>query len=140
MTDEKITLETAEFEFERFLEANDLDFDPEKMDEESKDSFLSQKEKIVKAIMKGSLIINDDGEPVFTPRPGALPEGTETLTFHERTGATLIAMDKVKGKNATMQKTYNMMANITQTHPSVFVKMKGSDIKLCEALFALLMA
>lgn len=129
--------ETAEIEFNRFAEAMDLDIDTDDMNEEDKNAFNRQKKRILRAIERGSLVINDGGEAVFTP---SNPKSgySEPLTFHERTGASLMAMDNKK-KNHDVAKTYAVLADMCKVNQSVFAKLAGSDIKLCESLFSVLM-
>lgn len=127
--------DTAEVEFNRFTSSMDLDVDTSFMDAEDITAFEKQKRRIISAICNGSLVINEDGEPVYTPQKSP---NKEAITFHERTGASVIAMDGKK-KNHNVAQTYAVMAEMTKMHPSVFAKMKGIDIKICEALFALLM-
>lgn len=134
MTD-VIDSETAENEFNRWSESMDLDIDPELMDDDDKKAFKKQKRRLIKAICNGSLIVNDDGEFVYTPQKS---KNTDSLTFHERTGASVMAMDGKK-KNHNVAQTYAIMADMTRGHPGVFAKMIGEDIKICEAIFILLM-
>ena len=130
----KITLEFAELEFQRFAECMDLDVDTSYMDAEDLTAFNKQKRKILNAICNGSLVINDNGEAIYTPRKSSI----DAITFHERTGASVMAMDGKK-KNHNIAQTYAVMAEMTKTHPSTFAKMRGIDIKVCEAIFSLLM-
>ena len=131
----KIAQEVAEAEFDRFTSEMDLDVDVDFMDEEDLTAFNKQKRRIIAAIMDGSLVVNENGEAVYTPRKSG---EIEPLTFHERTGASTMAMDGKK-KGHDVSKTYAIMANLTKTHSSTFAKMKGIDIKVCEAIFNLLM-
>ena len=130
-----IPQEVAEADFDRFVEAMDLFVDPAFMDDEDRTAFEKQKHRLVNAMMIGALSINENGEAVYTPRRS---DYKDPITFHERTGASLMAMDNKK-KNQDIAKTYAVMADMTNTHPGVFSKLKGSDIKTCEAIFALLM-
>lgn len=130
---QKVDRETAELEFERFVEAMDLDLDPAEMDEEDRKGLDIQKGKILSAIMAGSLVINEDGEPVFTPAV----EGDQ-IKFPEPTGAAFMAMDRKK-KTEDMGKLFAMMAAITGTHASTFAKMKNRDLKVCIAITTLFM-
>lgn len=137
MKEFKVDAETAEQEFQRFADAMDLDLDPAGMDEEDRTSFEKMKRRITRAVQEGSLVFNDDGEAVYTPQK-AKSKHKEPITFHERTGASLMAMDGQK-KNRDVAKTYAVMASMCEVHPSVFAGMVGIDAKVCEALFALLM-
>ncbi len=90
--EEKLSLEVAENEFNRFVEKMDLDVDVSKMDTEDLTGFNKQKGRILRALQRGALVINENGEAVYTPyheRSGH----KEAITFHERTGASLMAMD-----------------------------------------------
>lgn len=135
--DNVITQEVAEQEFERWAEAMDLDLDTSAMDAEDLTGFAKQKRRILRAMGRGALVINEDGMAVYTPQ-NRKTKSQEPLTFHERTGASLMAMDGKK-KNADAAKTYAVMADMCKTHPSTFAGMVGEDVKVCEALFSFLM-
>lgn len=133
----RIAPEVAEAEFQRFAEAMDLDVDVSKLDAEDLTAFNKSKDRILRAMSTGALMINENGEAVFTPqRPSS--KHKESITFHERTGASLMAMDGKK-KGHDVSKTYAVMGDMCRVHPNVFAGLAGPDIKVCEALFALLM-
>lgn len=134
--DQKVAREVAEAEFDRWAEAMDLDLDTSEMDAEDLAAFGKQKRRIVRAIERGAVVINDTGEAVFTPERSSGVDGS--ITFHEHTGASLMAVDGKK-KNEDVRKTFAVMADMTKQHPSVFSKLRGSDTKVAMALFALLM-
>jgi len=136
-TEEKICKDVAEEEFDRWADAMDLDFDESVMDEDEKKGFQRQKRRIVRELQAGSLIVNDSGEAVFTPRNPASGY-KEPITFHERTGATLMSVDRHK-KGQDAAKSYAMMADMCGVSQKVFSGLVGNDVKVCEALFALLM-
>lgn len=130
---ELIVKEVAEIEFSRFVDLMDLDIDPADMDEEDKKGFDQQYRRIIQAIQTGALIVNDNGEPIFTPQRS---EESKPITFHEPTGASLMAMDRKK-KSEDIAKLYATMADMTKTHISTFSKMKMSDLKVCMAVTTL---
>jgi len=134
---DKIAQEVADAEFERFVDAMDLDVDTAKMDAEDVTAFNKTKSRLIRAIQSGALSFNEDGESVYTPQHKR-SKHKDAITFHERTGASLMATDGKK-KNCDAAKTYAMMADMCKLHPSVFAGMVGTDIKICEAIFALLM-
>ena len=129
--------ETAKVEFDRFVELMDLDLDTSDMDADDLTGFNKQKRRIITAIERGSLVINEDGEAVFTPA-NAKSKYNEPLTFHERTGASLKAMDGKK-KGHDVAKTYAVLADMCRVNQKVFAGLVGTDVKVCEALFSLLM-
>lgn len=130
---DKVAKEVAEQEFCRFVEAMDLDVDTSTMDEDDKKGFTQQKDRIVLSVQNGSLLVNDSGEPVFTPQR---TNDAEAITFYEPTGASLMAMDRKK-KTEDIGKLYAAMGEITKTHASTFSKMKMADLKVCMAITTL---
>jgi len=130
-TTPKVGIDVAEAEFEKFADAMDLDFSLESISEEDKKGFEQQKKRFIDAICEGSMIINDNGEPEYTPKRGG-----EKLVFHEPTGASLMAMDRRK-KNEDIGKMYALMGEITRTDASTFSKMKNADLKVCIAITTL---
>lgn len=128
-----IALEVAEAEFTRFGDLMDLDLDPLDMDEEDKKGFEQQKKRVISAIQNGSLIINDNGEPVFTPQG---EKDLNPLTFSEPTGASLMAMDRKK-RTEDVAKLYASMADMTGSSSGIFSKMKMRDLKVCMAITTL---
>lgn len=132
-----VTLEMAEVEFDRFVEAMQLELNPDKMNEKDRESFESARDRLVAAIERGALVVNDEGEAIFTPE-NRKSIYQNAITFHERTGASLTASDsKKEGHNAA--KMYAMLGDMCRVPPKVFAGLVGRDIKICEALFVLLM-
>ncbi len=134
---DKISADFADQEFDRFVDAMDLDLDTNDMDSEDVTAFSRQKRKIIRAVRAGDLVFNDNGEAVYTP-VNPRTAHREAITFHERSGASLMAMDGKK-KNHDVAKTYAVLGDMCKVHPNVFAGMVGQDVKVCEALFALLM-
>lgn len=134
---DKINKEMAEVEFNRFTEAMDLDVNTEGMSADDKRDFTLQKDRLISAIQKGALVINDNGEPVFTPqRAGG---EVNPITFHEPTGASYMAMDRRK-VGEDMAKLFATMADVTGTSAGLFSKMKNADLKVCMAIITLFLA
>ena len=131
---ETVAREVAEEEFERMVEAMDLDVDPQGMDEEERVDFGRLKSRIVGAMVRGRLTVDQDGFPVYTPLSGGEP-----VKFYEPTGATLMAQDKKK-KGQDVAKMYAVMADMTQTSVQTFSKMPQRDLKVCMAVANLFLA
>ncbi len=132
-----VEVEAAKAEFDRFIECMDLDVDTSVMDTEDVTAFEKQKRRILRAIGNGSLVINDEGEAVYTPsNPNS--KHHEPLTFHETTGASLMEMDGKK-KNHSIAQTFAVMGAMCKVHPNVISGLAGIDAKICMALFSLLM-
>lgn len=133
-----VALEVAERAFEDWVVAMDLDLDTSDMDAEDLTGFNNQRKKIIIAIQRGALTFNDDGEAVYVAQ-NEKSKHKEPITFHERTGASIMAMDGKK-KNHDAAKMYSVLADMCKVHPKVFAGLVGTDVKVCEALFSLLMA
>lgn len=131
---DKISLEMAEQEFERFADSMDIDIDTDSLNEEDVASFNEVRKKFIKALQKGSLVVNDEGEAVFTTTRGE----PISLRFREPDGAALQAVDKRK-KNEDVAKLYSIMGAISGKPPKTFANMKMADLKVCQAITTLLM-
>ena len=132
----KVSQEVAEAEFARFGDAMDLDFDVSVMDDDDKAGFETQKRRVVRAIMKGSLVVNDKGEPVYTPQR---VESAEPITFFEPRGGALMAMDRRK-KNEDVAKMYALMGEMTKVPARTYSSMPMADLKVCQAVVTLFLA
>lgn len=128
---DKINKEMAEQEFSNFADDMDLDVDISNMDSEDKEAFEKLKRKIILAIINGSLIFNENSEPVFTPQRSG--DNTKPITFKEVTGAGFLSMDKTKQSHG-MAKVFGLMAEMTGTSQKTFSNFVGSDIKVCIAI------
>lgn len=131
-TKDKVATEMCEAEFDRFVQKMDLDFDKSKMDDEDKAGFKRFHDIIIRAMETGALVINEKGEPVFTPSDG------KPITFHEPTGADRMAADtKQAGHNN--RRTLAVIASMTGESIPRFAEMKQRDLKVVEVLYQLFM-
>lgn len=125
-----VATEVAAAEFARFCEQMDLDVDTKRMDAEDLKTFESAKHKLVREIERGSLTIDDKGQPVYRTSDGV------TVTFYEPTGASFMAMD-TKKKDQNVAKMFAVLADMTKLDQSVFAKMKNRDSRICQTIVAL---
>lgn len=132
----KLAKEVAEAEFQRFADTMALDVDVSEMDEDDRKGFQQQKAIIISALMSGALVINEEGEPTFTPQR---TKDAAPVTFTEPTGASLMAMDRKK-KSEDIGKLYATMADMSGTHSSTFSRMKMADLKVCMAVTTIFLA
>lgn len=133
----KVAKDMAEAEFERFAEAMDLEIDPVSLGVDDLEDFNKRKSQVIRQIERGNMVINDNGEAVYTPhRPASKIK--DPLTFHERSGETLPAADGL-GKNTEGAKLRRMIAQMCKVHPNVITGLSGTDIKVAETMFILLM-
>ena len=132
MSDEKNSIEFCEAEFERFAREMDLDFSADKMDAESRVDFARLKGIFINAMRDGHLIVNEKGEPVYTPKV----EPRDPITFHEPRGSTYMAADSKK-KDHDITKTFASMAEMTKQDVKRYANMPARDLKVCTALLQL---
>ena len=125
---DKVAREVAEQEFDRFVEMMALDANIDKMDPDDAKQFGEQKERFVKAVMVGDLIVNDAGEPVITL-------GDRSVIFKEPTGATYIALGSKSGKKGNdVSALCAAMGDITGEAPAFFSRLPNRRFKLCLAV------
>ena len=129
----KIPADMASAEFNKFAEAMDIDTDVENMDEEDKKDFEGIRRKI-ESIMSGRLVVNDNGEPEYTP------EGAENaLVFQEPTGASLMASDKRK-KTENVARLNTVMGEMCGVPSKTSAMLQMRDFKVCSAITTLFLA
>lgn len=133
MADQKVATEVAEAEFARWAEGADLNFDPKGWDAEDKKSFTDSKNKLVRAIELGHLVVDDKGRFVYTPQAS---DERDPIVFSEPDGGALMSMDQKK-KGHDMAKMFALIASITGETEVRFAKMKSRDLKVCQAITAL---
>jgi len=118
----KVAADVAEAEFERFLATMDLDA------EHVWDTQEDECRVILRAMEAGTLVLNDDGEPVFTPSEG------DAITFAEPRGRHRSQMSK---QSDAIKKSFALIAGITQQPPKRFEDMRQRDLKVVEAVVML---
>jgi len=131
-----IAPEVAEAEFNRFCVANELDVDESAMDREDRKGFTQTKRKIILAMLSGSLIINDDGMPEYTPQRS---KNKTPVIFREPTGAAMMAMDRSK-KDEDVRKMFGTLGEMTGTDSKIFSLMHVRDLQVLLALATLFLA
>ena len=130
---QKVATTVAESEFERFTEAMDFNLDPKGWDDEDKKSFNDTKAILVRAIERGHLIINVDGEPVYTPQSG---QDKTPITFHEPKGSHFTSTD-MKKPGHIVGKTHLLLAQMTGCPIGRFESMVQRDYKVCTSVLGL---
>jgi len=130
----KIAREVAEIEFARLCDAHRIEHDEAELDEAELDEWKAIKAPIVRALMAGTLIVDESGLPTYTP-PGA----SRGVTFHKATGATFIALETYAGAK-NLQNTIAAMAELTHSDRSEFAKMEAPDFQACLRLTKLFLS
>ena len=139
----KVAKEVAEIEFAKLVKIMDLEVDPAHMDAEDKGDFDRHKATIIGAYQRLSLVNNEDGMAVFTPKFSEslllMPANAKSFTFRRPTGATLMVMDGKK-VGADVTKLYASIAQMTGQHVKTFAAMDMVDLRVCTALATLFLA
>lgn len=112
MNENKLTQEVAEQEFERMAEIWDIDTDESGFDEDDLESFIKAKKPLIKSLMDGSLVVDEDGNATFTLRwsKKLMENGTETITL-DPSRPDVLVMDKFKERE-TMHKMRAYIASM----------------------------
>jgi len=122
--EEKVSEDVALAEVQRFIEAMDMDLERH-TDEKLQDNVDGAKRAIVRAIRRGSLVIDDDGLPVFSP----VVSGGADIVFREPTGGMIAEISKLDVDQGIIG-----CAKITGEPVSRFRNMKKRDFSVCEAI------
>lgn len=121
----KVAREVADSEFARMCDAHRIQTDTSEMDESEIEELETLKRPIVRALMAGTLIVGDDGNPTFTP-----PGGGSSVTFHKATAATYIALETYAGKK-DMANMVAAICDMTRAERGAFAKMEAPDFQVC---------
>jgi len=134
----KVDKKTAEAEFDRFVEAWDIDNDVTEMNEEDRTDFENHSRKIIRAIRKGLAEVSIEGDVIkyhlYKP-----VHNTEYLEFKIPTGEAWIAMDKYK-EQKSIHKSNAFIASSTKKPVQIFTTMDGRDMKFAQAVAVLFLA
>ena len=132
-----VDYETAELELGHWAERMDLDWDEQYMDEDDLQALEKHQRRLIRSMQDGNVSFDEEGYITYQPT-NKKSKHSERITFRERTGASLMAIDRYKDSEQ-VRKTYAIMSDITGLSPKHFSGLVGNDIKICESIFALLM-
>ena len=138
MQDETMALGAAEHEFNRFINAWDIDPDTGAMSVDDKSTFDSQKGRIVKDLCRGRATLDEDARFTYKlqypKKDGALTE----LVFDIARGNKAV-MDGFKDREM-MKKTAAYIGSLTGQPVQTFLNLDPRDQKFAEALVVLFLA
>jgi hypothetical protein len=129
----KVAREVAEADFDRMCDAFRVDRDTSELDADDLKEWLAIREQIVRDMMRGLVIVGDDGRPTFTP-----PGSSKAFTFNKPTGGTLMALETHPGKQIG-----NMIAAMTdmlQLDRGELSKMDARDVQTLSRLAKVFLA
>ncbi len=138
MTEKKwvVAPEAAEAEFERFTDAWRIDTDMSGLDEEGAQSFHSTKRRLMVAIQRGVLTVDESGETLVLTLEFPNDNGVDRLTMKPATGAALKKWDRFKERQQ-VEKINATMGDVCKCSPAVFTQMDLRDLKTVQAVTTL---
>lgn len=134
-----VALEVAEADFNRFLNAWDIDGNIENMNSDDRDSFKEQKNRILSAISRGFATVDEEGDVHYILRYPDPKNDDNAFHFRVPKGDSNLAMDKHK-PDQTQHKSFEVLGKMVKKHPNVFSKMDGRDLKFCQGVACLFLA
>jgi hypothetical protein len=130
----KVGKEVAEAEFERLCRLNRVEHDEAGLTSDESTSWRKIRDGIVRDIQHGTLIVNEEGRPTYTP-PGA----SKGLTFHAPTAATFIAFETY-GAGKAASNMIATVAELTRTDRGEIGKLHSKDWSACVRIMTLFLA
>jgi hypothetical protein len=128
----KVALEVCEAEFARLCASRRIDDDVASMTEPEAKAFDARKRPIVRAMARGEIVVDADGNPVFTP------PGGKALIFHKATGATLMAGDKVADGH-DIARLVAVADEMTKSVPGALSKLDLEDFRIVSDIASFLL-
>jgi hypothetical protein len=138
-TGTKIDRETAENEFIRYCENNEIEYEESKMDDEEKESFNDIKERVIEACMEGR--VETEGTSLKYTVSKFSPEGFrgETVVIKRPIGNAFSAMDGFSDKQ-NVHKLHAFMSALTGKDVKYFSKIDTKDWKFFQAVSSLFLS
>jgi len=129
----KVAKEVAAQEFARMCAANRIDASESELDKEELKEWTAARERIMRDICQGKLVIDAEGRPVWTTEAG------KALTFQRATSATFIALE-THGKGKDVSNTLAAMADMTGSGKGELSKLTAPDFHGCNRIVQLFLA
>jgi hypothetical protein len=127
----KVAAEVAEQEYERWVDAMALELDYPGIPDAVQRGVARHRHRLIGAIQRGDLVVDDEGRFVFTPRKAPEPA---PIVFHEPTGATLMGIKEAD----EVKRGVKILAAVTHQNEGRFAKMANSDLSVCSSIIELL--
>lgn len=133
-TENVLSEELAENEFSKWTDENDINVNTAGMNEQEAISFNLMKTRIIKAISKGLLIVNDNGNFEYTVSSRS-PNGYagDKVEILPPDGKAYMAVDNFK-KDQNVHKSMAILSAMTGKDVSWFSKLANCDYKLFDAV------
>ena len=121
----KVDRETAVSEFEKYCEANEIDYDESAMSDEDIEGFKPLKERFVKACMDGRVEV-DGTEIKYTISQFSNKNSGDVVTIKRPCGKAFMALDGF-GEKQQVRKLQAFIAGITGKETNYFSSLDSTD-------------
>ena len=121
-------LQSTAVEYPIVVRASDI-VEEDQIDPDDSKAFLKIKRHFIKAVQAGHLVVDEKGQPVFTPQGG---DGGP-ITFFEPKGGSVMAMDTQHEKKRVHQ-MHALIAHMTQQPMKRFADMPMRDYAIVQMI------
>jgi hypothetical protein len=137
--EKKIDRETAESEFVRFCENNEIECDESQMNEDERDSFLDHKNRFLKACMNGRVEVDGTSIKYTVSKFSSENFRGETITISRPGGQAFSVGDSFKDRE-NVKKLNGFMSAMTGKDVGYFNKIDIADYKFFNAVASLFLS
>ena len=130
----KIDEEAATADFERFAEAWDLDTAVDRMNAEDSEDFTNHRWRIIRQIIAGRALVNEDGNIVYTLFKPFTSITEVTITLPDTRAFTSMDKEKV---GRSMGQSVQFIAEAIGQVPGIVKTMGGIDFKFLQVVYGL---
>jgi hypothetical protein len=123
-----IDRETAEAEFERYCDANEIDCDMDGMNDDEKKDFEPIKKRFIKACMQGRAKVDGMDLEYTVSKFSKPPFCGQKITVKRSGGQSYMGMDGYKDTHS-IHKIHGFLSAMTRQETSFFAKIDGQDWK-----------
>lgn len=130
----KVAREVAEADFARMCGPFRVELDADHLNDEERVENMETREKLVRLIMRGLLVVGDDGNPTYTP-----PGRASGFTFHPVKATALIALETY-AQSKPISNMCCCMADMTRVDRTEFHRLDLPDFHALSNLAKLFLA
>lgn len=127
----KIGKDVAEQQFEKLCVSRRIETDISSFNEREKAIFNNRKADMLRLMMAGTLVLNEQGDPVYTPPL----KDAKSLTFHRVTGAVLMEGDNITG---SVERLLAIATVLTKSNPGELAKLEAPEFRAIDDITAFL--
>jgi hypothetical protein len=127
----KIAKDVAEKEFEKLCVSRRLETDISTFNDREKAVFQARKTDILRLMMQGTLTLDAEQNPVYTPPV----KDAKPITFYRVTGAVLMEGDNITG---SVERLLAIATSLTKSVPGDLAKLEAPEFRAIDDITAFL--